>query len=284
MTSHFGAAPLNLSSVQVPQSDTTAEDFGDEEPTGDMAMTPDQTMPADFSQIAEAIEKQIEENDIEGEVSVEVGESGTVFIRLSDNLLFAGNSSQLNEGALNFLEFLGECFNSVEGDIYRVNCLGHTASIAGNATDDWILSSERSGRVASFFERQSNFPWSKLETTGFGRHYPVADNGTAEGIAKNRRVDIIVISNNSGNLLAAIAEADQIYFPDDSTEFFEGNEEDLPGNQLNSVLPVADGVDTTGLTEDQLAALREAVSDTVEGNGEAANGEAANSGEDTSGG
>ena len=116
-------------------------------------MSPEQNLPEDFTQIAEAVEKFIEENQLQGQVQVETTASGTTFIRLSDNLLFGGNSAELQPEATEFLDFLGASFLSVQDQIFRANFIGHTAEVVGSDVDDWVLSSQRSGRVASYFER-----------------------------------------------------------------------------------------------------------------------------------
>lgn len=269
LTTHFGPTPRNLSTVQVPNTSIVASDFGDEQQTGDMAANQDQTLPADFQNLGQAISDYVEANNMQGEISVQTSESGATFIRLSDNLLFAGNSYELSSQATEFLDFLGDSFLSVEGKIFRIYFNGHTASIAGSGTDDWILSSARSGRVASYFERTVKFPFEKLETRGFGRHYPIADNSTPEGVARNRRVDIVVLGNNPDTLLMSLAEASAVYFPDDSTEFFTGNTEDLPGNVLPNFAPGVGVIDTNGLTAEQVDALQAAVSDVAATNGSA---------------
>lgn len=264
----FGPTTTTAAAAAQAPAQTPAENQqqdASEQVTGDLVMNPDQTLPEDFSQIGEAIEKYVEEQNLQGSVSVEVGESGATFIRIQDNLLFAGNSSALQPAALEFLDFLGESLLAVQDQVYRANFIGHTASIAGSGVDDWILSCDRSGTVASYFERTIGFSAGKMETTGYGRHYPIADNQTAEGIAKNRRVDIVVVSNNTDTLLQALGEASRIYFPEDSTEFYEGDPADLPEYTLNNLPPTAN---LDGLTDSQVDALNGAVDEVRTANGD----------------
>ncbi len=256
LSQHFGPTPTALSSVETSMS-SPISDYGSTPPQGEV-LAPDQTLPEDFNQLAEAIEKFVEENNLEGEVEVQQGESGAVFIRLSNNLLFDGDSYVLRPDALFFLDFLGDAFLAVEDQIFNTNFIGHTGSIPGSGTDDWVLSARRSGGVASYFERTVGFSPYKIELTGYGRLYPIADNATPEGLAANRRVDIVAVSNNASTLSAALAEAAQIYFPDDNTEFFEGAPEELRENALAQIPPSGEGTaDITGLTDEELRALYE---------------------------
>ncbi len=257
----FGAAPATPTEQQ---STEAASDVatGEESPTGDLATDPDQSMPMEFSNLAEAVEQYIAENEMEGEVSVQVSENGVIFIRISDNLLFDGNSSSLRTQAEEFLDFLGAMFVSLEDEIYQIKALGHTASIPGDGTDDRILSAERSARVASYFERSAGFPPYKLLATGYGRHYPIGDNSTDEGRALNRRVDLVVVGNNPDTLMAALAESSQVYFPDDQTEFFEGPPEELPSTTIAD-LPSGQvsGLDTSDLTPEEVEGIQDVIDD-----------------------
>jgi outer membrane protein OmpA-like peptidoglycan-associated protein len=79
----------------------------------------------------------------------------------------------------------------------RFNIEGHTDSTGSVATND-ALSLQRANAVRSLLISQG-VPASSIVVAGFGSTNPTADNATADGRARNRRVEIIV----SGGLLAA---------------------------------------------------------------------------------
>ncbi|MDL2293588.1 OmpA family protein [Ruminococcaceae bacterium OttesenSCG-928-D13] len=234
MRNQFGPSPVNLSSVTRP--DATGDDYGDETPTTGETLDPVQDMPADMKQIYEDISQYIEEQALEGKVEIEIGESGAVFIRLTNNLVYAGDSAQLSAEAMDFLDYMGGAFVEIEDAILQVDIIGHTASIQGSATDDWVLSNARAALVASYLERVTKFSPYKMHTVAYGRHYPIADNGDMNEFVKNRRVDIIVVGNNADNLLMALAEAQRVYFPDDDTQFFQGESNELPANAIDDAM------------------------------------------------
>lgn len=253
MSARFGTP----SDAPVPGgSDPSQSGTGEVPPTGE-AMDPDQTLPEDMSQLAEAIQKYVDENQMQGQVSVQVGESGAVFIRMNDNLLFDGNSYALRDESIGFLDFLSDCFLEVNDQILRVDSKGHTASIQGDGTDDWILGGERAGIVSSYFEKRGGLSRYKLTATGYGRNYPIADNETVEGRAQNRRVDIVVLGNDAGNLQAALIDGMRAYFPGDDRSYFGGAPEELPDNVIDSVEPVAGSMEEYlgSLTEEELDAF-----------------------------
>lgn len=67
---------------------------------------------------------------------------------------------------------------------------GHTDS-QGAAASNLALSQRRAEAVRRLLE-DAGLPGSRLTATGKGQSSPVADNGTADGRARNRRVEIIV--------------------------------------------------------------------------------------------
>jgi flagellar motor protein MotB len=57
---------------------------------------------------------------------------------------------------------------------------------------NWELSAHRAAAVARFLIADGGLPAEKMEVSGMGQTRPAGDNGTAEGRAKNRRVEIFV--------------------------------------------------------------------------------------------
>ena len=70
---------------------------------------------------------------------------------------------------------------------------GHTDSI-GTPEKNMALSEARAFAVKQWLEGQSpvNFPSGRLRVFSHGQENPVAPNGTAEGRAQNRRVEIVL--------------------------------------------------------------------------------------------
>src|SRR5258708_1922417 len=72
---------------------------------------------------------------------------------------------------------------------------GHTDSL-GNADKNQSLSEERAFAVKQWLMNKSpgNFPSERISVHAHGASNPVAPNSTAEGRAKNRRVEIVLVS------------------------------------------------------------------------------------------
>ncbi len=78
----------------------------------------------------------------------------------------------------------------------NVRVEGYTDS---TGSDDYNLrlSEERAQAVTAFLQEQGIDP-ARLQAVGYGKARPVADNGTAEGRKKNRRVEIVVARGEIG--------------------------------------------------------------------------------------
>lgn len=66
----------------------------------------------------------------------------------------------------------------------------HTDS-SGTDADNVVLSQRRADAVRTFLVGRG-YEVSRIRSVGLGESHPIADNGTAEGRASNRRVEIIV--------------------------------------------------------------------------------------------
>jgi chemotaxis protein MotB len=79
---------------------------------------------------------------------------------------------------------------------YDVRIEGHTDNVPIHNSiykSNWDLSTARATQLAQILIEQSHIVPSHLSAAGYAEYHPVADNSTAEGRNRNRRVDIIVL-------------------------------------------------------------------------------------------
>ena len=74
------------------------------------------------------------------------------------------------------------------GEVPKMN--GHTDS-TGAVEYNMTLSDRRADSVADYLAAQGVMR-NRVFTQGFGPHYPIADNSTAEGRQLNRRVELVL--------------------------------------------------------------------------------------------
>lgn len=100
---------------------------------------------------------------------------------------FASGQSSLRPEAKSHL---GKLVNFVQGSDKPIRIVGYTDS-TGNSAVNRTLSENRAQAVANALESKG-VTASRMSVSGEGESNPVADNGTARGRAKNRRVVVIL--------------------------------------------------------------------------------------------
>ncbi len=104
----------------------------------------------------------------------------------ADNVLFAFDSSTLTpEFQAELSKLVGDLKKS---DIKGIKVVGHTDSVGTDAYNQ-KLSERRAASVEKFLTAEG-VSSSLLTSEGMGESQPVADNATAEGRSKNRRVEL----------------------------------------------------------------------------------------------
>ncbi len=155
-------------------------------------------LPTDFNQLYEYIKAYVEENNLTASVEMSKGDA-SVFIRFRDNVFFNPDSAVLQKQGLKLLEFIGDCLKNVEDEILSVRINGHTASVPGTIKTpgfDRTLSTDRANSVLIYLEETKRIEPKKLIAIGYGRNYPIVSNETEVGRRKNRRVEMMILSND----------------------------------------------------------------------------------------
>jgi OOP family OmpA-OmpF porin len=98
--------------------------------------------------------------------------------------LTAADKQQLDDVAANLTSARG----------YILEVTGGTDSV-GDANYNYQLSQKRADAVANYLQSKYNIPPHKFYLVGIGKDQQVASDSTASGRAKNRRVEIKLMSN-----------------------------------------------------------------------------------------
>ena len=103
-------------------------------------------------------------------------------------ILFATDSDVIRPESTPTLTEIGTMLESY-GDL-RLTIEGHTDD-QGDDAYNRDLSDRRAQAVKAYLVQTHNVDAGRLDTAGFGEGQPVADNGTGEGRAQNRRVELV---------------------------------------------------------------------------------------------
>ena len=118
---------------------------------------------------------------------------GKVYIAMSDKLLFKSGSADVDKRGKEALAMLADVLTKQpEIDIFIE---GHTDNIpikTARFTDNWDLSVLRSTSVVRILTIEYKVNPTQIIPSGRSQFFPVADNATTDGRAKNRRTEIIL--------------------------------------------------------------------------------------------
>jgi len=120
-----------------------------------------------------------------------INDGQAIKVTFDSGILFATNSSTLNQASINALtQFSNSLKSNPETD---VQIFGHTDS-SGSDQINIPLSQQRAGSVQTFLMGQG-ITGQRMTAQGMGSSQPVADNATTAGKAQNRRVEIYILPN-----------------------------------------------------------------------------------------
>lgn len=115
-----------------------------------------------------------------------------VYVSMSEKLLFPSGSAVVNKDGKEALGKIAQALN--ENQDVNVTVEGHTDSIPIKIRfeDNWALSVARSNSIIRILVNDYSLNPQRLTASGRAEFEPVADNGTLEGRAKNRRTEIVL--------------------------------------------------------------------------------------------
>ncbi len=131
--------------------------------------------------------KELKEQTAGSGVDVtETPDGEAILVNLPDGVTFAVDSTQISSGFQYTLDQIATNLTQYPNSL--IDVMGHTDS-TGSDDYNMDLSKRRADAVADYLVMRG-VSRARIESIGYGERYPVADNGTAEGRARNRRVEI----------------------------------------------------------------------------------------------
>ena len=128
-----------------------------------------------------------------GEVTITQTDQG-INIDIRDSALFAIGQAEPNQQSLPLMSNMAKLLSNVDNSI-KVEGFTDDAPIRTSAfPSNWELSAARAGGVVRLFQ-ENGISAQRMVAVGHGANLPVADNATADGRARNRRVTVSVQAN-----------------------------------------------------------------------------------------
>ncbi|WP_035668855.1 flagellar motor protein MotB [Flavobacterium sp. 83] len=147
---------------------------------------------ASMKKLKETLSKAL--NSFEGKGLTVQQKNGKVYVSMENKLLFNSGSWAVGSEGKKAVVELGK----VLGDNPEISVLieGHTDDDAfagsGPIADNWDLSTKRATAIVAILSENKKINKENLTAAGRGEFSPLVSNSTAEGKAKNRRIEIIL--------------------------------------------------------------------------------------------
>lgn len=129
------------------------------------------------------------------DIDVQV-QKGVVFISLSDNMLYQSGSYEVSPSANEVLSKIAKIIKDYP--TYDVMVEGNTDNVPisrTNIRDNWDLSALRAASVVRALQTKHGVNPKRMTAGGRGEYNSLKSNATADGRAKNRRTEIIILPN-----------------------------------------------------------------------------------------
>ncbi len=117
---------------------------------------------------------------------------GKLYVSLQEKLLFPSGSAVVDPKGKEALQTLAVVLINTPNITIDVEGHTDTVPITGKYEDNWALSVARSTAITRILTKDYGVNPHTIIASGRSKYYPIADNSTAEGRAKNRRTEIIL--------------------------------------------------------------------------------------------
>ncbi|MFC7788662.1 OmpA/MotB family protein [Microbacterium sp. MAHUQ-60] len=160
----------------------------------DVELTAAQRELDDLSALRERIRAALHQKGLADTATFTIDDRGLTISLVSAETFFATNSTTLSRLAVNILNTLGGVLAGIPNEI---SIEGHadTRQSAAPFATNWELSAARATQVLRHLVEVCGISPGVVKSVGYGDARPVAEGTSAEALAQNRRVDVVVLSD-----------------------------------------------------------------------------------------
>lgn len=148
----------------------------------------------ELSALRDRIRDALAQHGLQDSATFTIDARGLTISLVSAETFFATNSTTLSSAAVSILDALGDVLVSIPNEISVEGHADSRHSTAPFATN-WELSSGRSTQVLRHLVEVCGIDPASIKSVGYGDARPVAAGVSADALAQNRRVDIVVLSD-----------------------------------------------------------------------------------------
>jgi chemotaxis protein MotB len=145
-----------------------------------------------MNEVKKNLESEIQSKGYADKVKIELNKEG-LEISIQDAVLFNSGDAQVLKTVNPLLVEISKMIKGLDNEIKVV---GHTDNVpitTSKFRSNWDLSAMRAINVMNFMVGSGGLSSDKISIQAYGEYRPKYSNDTAEGRAKNRRVEIFII-------------------------------------------------------------------------------------------
>jgi chemotaxis protein MotB len=118
---------------------------------------------------------------------------GKLTVNILDRVMFNSGEAILQPGGETVMRKIAAILALHPG--IKIHVIGHTDNvpIRSRFASNWELSTARALAAVHFLTENAGVDPRRVGAVGYGEYRPIADNATAEGRAKNRRIAITIL-------------------------------------------------------------------------------------------
>lgn len=200
--------PLEALTLSIPEIDPGNVDA---QPVSDTGSTPPDLVAQAkaeaqrLREIAEAAEAGLVAVGLSGRADYRIDERGLVIALVADNILFRNGSAELETEGRLVIDAIAPVLRDVTVPLEVEGHANHLPLTGGALyPSNWELSAARAAGVARHLIEGNGLDAARLSATGYSDTRPVVDVDDPNAIARNRRVEVVVLSDESADVRALL--------------------------------------------------------------------------------
>lgn len=143
--------------------------------------------------IREAIERELQDDLAARRLELIEDRRGLV-LAIPEAFSFDNGSADLSAQAESLMTRVGGVLQGVPNGIRVEGHTDNTPIRTDRFASNWELSTARATRVVAFFVASAGIRADRLSAAGYSEFHPRADNASADGRARNWRVEIVILN------------------------------------------------------------------------------------------
>jgi chemotaxis protein MotB len=193
-----------ISPVKIAPSTSVADDVPTTTSPADRALEAEgvalaaaQSAAQSLAEIQQFLQAAADANGIGDQLGFSLEARGLVLTIVTDQVLFTAGQASLQPDGVAILDLVAAALAAIPNDI---SIEGHTDSrpiSTARFPSNWELSTARATSVLRYLIDVHHLDPLRLSAGGYADTRPIGDNSTEAGAARNRRVEIVVLSNVS---------------------------------------------------------------------------------------